>query len=73
MQTGESMTYVQQIGHTAGIVWAVLNDQGPQSFGKLTKAVQAPRDMVMQAVGWLAREDKVSVQETKRGKTIALR
>ena len=37
---------------------AGLNDGGPQSMAKLVKAVDAPRDMVLQAVG-LAREDKI--------------
>jgi len=39
----------------------------------LTKSIDAPRDVVMQAVGWLAREDKVWIEETKRVRTIGLR
>ncbi len=71
--TAESNSCQEQIGHTAGIVWHILDEKGPQSPSKLTKAVSAPRDTVMQAVGWLAREGKVCIEETKRGRTVSLR
>ena len=64
---------VEQIGQTAGLVWQVLNERGPQSLAKLTKSIDAPRDVVMQAVGWLAREGKIWIEETKRVRTIGLR
>ncbi len=65
---------VDQIGDTAGLVWHYLNDQGPRSFAQLAKDIDAPRDVVMQAVGWLAREDKVVIEEDSRGrKSVALR
>ena len=43
------------------------------SLAKLVKQVGFSRDQVMQAVGWLAREDKVEIQETNRGRIISLR
>ena len=64
---------IEQIGQTAGLVWHALNERGPQSLAKLTKSIDAPRDLVMQAVGWLAREDKVWIEETARARTIGLR
>ena len=65
---------VDQIGDTAGVVWHYLRDNGPSSITELTKEIDAPRDVVMQAVGWLAREDKIVVEEEARGrKTISLR
>lgn len=64
---------VQQIGETAGAVWHTLNSQGPLSLTKLVKAVGAPRDLVMQAVGWLAREGKVDLIDTKRGRGVVLK
>lgn len=64
---------VQQIGETAGAVWHTLNSQGPLSLAKLVTAVGAPRDLVMQAVGWLAREGKVEMVDTKRGRAVALK
>lgn len=66
-------TCVEQIGQTAGLVWHELNDDGPQSLAKLVKAVDASRDAVLQAIGWLAREDKLWIEESKRGRTFRLR
>jgi hypothetical protein len=62
-----------QIGETAGTVWKVLADNGPMSMAKLVKAVDEPRDTVMQAIGWLAREDKLVFEEEGRSRIIALR
>jgi len=64
---------VQQIGETAGAVWHILNDQGPQSLAKLVERVGGNRDLVMQGIGWLAREGKLEIAETKRGKVVSLK
>lgn len=64
---------VDQIGITSGVVWRILSEDGGMSLPKLTKAVGEPRDLVMQAVGWLAREDKLDVEETSRGRIVTLR
>lgn len=75
MITDESITVsaVEQIGRVAGLVWHALHDGGPQSLTKLVKTVGAHRDLVLQALGWLAREDKLVIDETKRGRTFRLR
>ena len=62
----------QEIGAMAGIVWRYLDVSGPVTLTKLAKEIDAPRDLVMQAVGWLAREDKVTIENTARKKTIRL-
>jgi hypothetical protein len=62
-----------QIGETAGQIWHLLDESGPMSLTKLVKTVDAPRDTVMQAIGWLAREDKVDIDETSRGRVVSLR
>jgi hypothetical protein len=64
---------VEQIGEAAGLVWQALSRNGRLSFTKLFKEVDAPRDLILQAIGWLAREDKVEIEEQARGKTISLR
>jgi hypothetical protein len=64
---------VQQIGETAGAVWHALNDSGPLSLAKLVERVGGNRDVVMQAVGWLAREGKIDIAETKRGRVVSLK
>jgi hypothetical protein len=64
---------LQQIGETAGTVWHALDENGSQSLAKLVERVGGNRDIVMQAVGWLAREGKVEITETKRGRIVSLR
>lgn len=68
-----SNSCLEQIGQTAGLVWQALHEGGPQSLAKLIKSIDAPRDVVLQAIGWLAREDKIWIEETKRVRTIGLR
>ncbi len=62
-----------QIGEVAGAVWHALAKGGPTTLAKLAKTIDAPRDVVMQAIGWLAREGKVEIEESKRKRTISLR
>ena len=73
METLTMSSGVQQIGETAGAVWHVLNENGSLSLAKLVEHIGGNRDVVMQAVGWLAREDKIDITETKRGRIVSLR
>jgi len=62
-----------QIGETAGEVWKVLSDKGPLSTARLVKEIDVPRDIVMQALGWLAREAKISIEDGSRARVVSLR
>lgn len=73
MATDSPVSCVTHIGEVAGTAWQVLADQGPLSMAKLVKAVGEPRDMVMQAIGWLAREGKISVDDNGRNRQVFLR
>jgi len=73
MAVGSNTMSVYEIGETAGQIWKVLEDGGPMSIARLTKAVDAPRDTVLMALGWLAREDKITVDQSGRSRTVALR
>jgi len=73
MATASSASCVEQIGEAAGAVWKTLADNGPMTMAKLVKAVGSPRDLVMQAVGWLAREDKVTIEEDRHSRIVSLR
>jgi hypothetical protein len=64
---------LSEIGETAGAVWHTLNEQGPLTIAKLVKEIEAPRDVVMQALGWLAREEKVEIEEDGRTRVVSLR
>jgi hypothetical protein len=69
----ETLSLVDQIGQTAGEVWKLLSESGSLSLAKTVKAVGKPRDQVMQALGWLAREDKIEIVEEGRARVIVLR
>ena len=73
MATVMTQDCVAQMGEMAGLVWHILDEHGPQSLAKLVKLIDAPRDSIMQGLGWLAREDKITIDETSRGKIVSLR
>jgi hypothetical protein len=73
MATAATVSRVASIGEVAGIVWRVLTEDGPMTQAKLVKAVGEPRDTVMQAIGWLAREDKITLVEEGHSRVVALR
>jgi hypothetical protein len=62
-----------RIGETAGIVWRYLAVSGPVSVNALARELQIPRDLLMQAIGWLAREDKLIINVEQRKRTLALK
>ena len=73
MASVEELTGAARIGDAAGEIWQYLNQSGPLSLTTLTKEIDIPRDLVMQAVGWLAREDKIWIDEDRRTKKIGLK
>jgi len=73
MATATSQSCVAQIGETAGAVWRLLAEHGPLTMAKVVKGVGEPRDLVMQAIGWLAREDKIHIEEEGRSRVVSLK
>jgi Winged helix-turn-helix domain (DUF2582) len=69
----DTMTCAAQIGETAGQIWKILDSKGTLTVAKLVKELDAPRDTVMQALGWLAREDKINIEEDSRTRVVSLR
>jgi hypothetical protein len=58
------------IGHAAGEVWGFLSGGAPRTIAEIKKAVNAPGDVVVAAIGWLAREDKLEF--VTNGKTVRI-
>jgi len=56
-----------EIGKTAGEIWKYLGRNGMVSLTDLPNKVKVNPERLHQAVGWLAREDKVKF--TKEGRT----
>lgn len=73
MATATEIDCLAQIGEMAGDIWRLLDGNGPMSTAKLVKELNAPRDVVMQALGWLAREDKIQIEEESRSRVVSLR
>lgn len=63
---------VCEIGTVAGLVWHYLQESGPVTMTQLAREIEAPRDVVMQGVGWLAREGKVTFYNGARSKRVGL-
>lgn len=57
------------IGETAGKVWQILKKKGEVNLAELPRLLQEKSLVVYQAVGWLARENKILYQK-KGSKTV---
>ena len=63
---------VEVIGNWAGLVWTALNEQGKLGVKGLKKATKLKEKEIYAALGWLAREGKVSVGDTETDVMVAL-
>jgi hypothetical protein len=66
-------TIESMFGVNAGLVWKSLNENGPSNIGDLVKATSLRRELVYGALGWLGREDKISVENRGRAIVFSLR
>jgi hypothetical protein len=63
----------EQVGVTAGKVWHILDEFGPQTLTQLKKRLNGPGELVSFALGWLAREDKIDISQDKKTIKVALK
>jgi hypothetical protein len=68
----DTVCSVSQIGEVAGEIWHLLEQKGPLSFTKLVKEIGGSRDLTMQALGWLAREDKINIDGDSKTRIVSL-
>jgi Winged helix-turn-helix domain (DUF2582) len=54
---------IQSIGDTAGKVWEFLDEKGEANIIQLMQGVEADAGLILQAIGWLAREDKLRIEK----------
>jgi len=69
----EEMTVESVFGAKAGIVWEALNKNGPSTIGDIVEATSLRRELVYGALGWLGRENKISVERRGRAIVFSLR
>ena len=60
------------VGETAGAIWKLLDERGSLATTQIIKEIDAPRDQIMQSIGWLAREGKLTIREQGRRKIATL-
>jgi hypothetical protein len=60
-------------GSKAGIVWKALNQNGASNLSNLVKTTSLSREEIFGALGWLARENKIVVEQKGRAMVFSLR
>jgi hypothetical protein len=54
-----------QFGYNAGLVWKTLNSNGPLNKKQLMDLTQLRNYEIHIAIGWLARENKISYEDNR--------
>ena len=55
---------IELIGTNAGLIWNVLNEGGKMNFKAVKKATKIKAEIdLFAALGWLAKEGKLSFEE----------
>lgn len=62
-----------EIGSAAGRVWQYLHDEGPASATKLAEATGLGKNELQRALGWLARENNLVIENRGRTEYFSLR
>lgn len=61
---------VHDIGESAGRIWQYLSENSPAALEQMNKSLKLKESLFYMAIGWLAREDKLTFEEA--GKTMKL-
>lgn len=59
-----------EIGNAAGIIWRYLDQHGEMPLSKLKQGTKLSDQLLLMAVGWLAKEEKLNFM--KEGRTLKL-
>jgi hypothetical protein len=62
----------EKIGTNAGAVWSILEEQGPKSVKELKKLTKLVDKDIYAAIGWLAREEKLTFTELENDWQVSL-
>lgn len=63
---------IEKIGNNAGKVWTVLDEAGRQNVKEVKKTTKLTDKDLYAAIGWLAREGKISLEEVEKDLYITL-
>lgn len=66
---------IGSIGKTAGIIWNYLDKNASEAMtiNKLATVTGESKNDIQRAIGWLAREEKITIKQKGRTELIALK
>jgi predicted ArsR family transcriptional regulator len=62
----------ETVGSAAGKIWTYLSENGQASASKLAEGTGLDKNDVQRAIGWLAREGKLSVERKGKNEFFSL-
>ncbi len=62
----------EKVIEAAGKTWRYLGQHGETNVGQLGRAIKEKDEVVLQALGWLAREDKINYSIKNRRTFVSL-
>lgn len=66
--------FIEKAGETAGKIWEALSQNGQLTGKELKKATKAKTEKELYlGLGWLLREDKLTIEETEKDILVALK
>ena len=67
------LNLTESVGTAAGSIWRYLNVKGPTAVAKVIKELPEDKKTLQRSIGWLAQEDKITLETQGRVETIALK
>jgi hypothetical protein len=61
-----------EIEKTAGEIWRTLDDKGEMPLRRLVTSIKNDTKIIYLALGWLARENKVTIYNYKKADYVCL-
>jgi len=62
----------EKVIETVGKVWRFLGQNGQTNISQLAKSLKEKDELVLQALGWLSREDKIEYTVKNRRTFVSL-
>ena len=63
----------EKAGETAGKIWTVLNEKGAMTLKQIKKAAKINEKDFYLGLGWVLREDKLTIDEESSETTFELK
>ena len=64
---------IDKVGDTAGKIFQFLEKNGESSVLKLKTSLKLSNSLVCMGIGWLAREDKLTIKDAKKDVKVSLK